>query len=239
MASLTCDGCGTVVEGGTLRAFSDAYVEHVRDVHPDWPFPEVAIRNVAEATQRLTGSTERLDSIGPIEVRPVTEDRIDDWLAFFDHDAFAGNPVDAVCYCTGPLLGNAGSRPWQENRSCMLGMLRSGRAYGYLAYAGGRPAGWVNATMRDNAVISVACFAIAPPYRRHGVATALLERVLADAKERGAERVEANPMNQPEESDAANFRGRLGLFLAHGFEVVERREHDSLVRWPNGRLVAQ
>jgi ribosomal protein S18 acetylase RimI-like enzyme len=231
MARLECDGCGTVVERGTLQAFSDAYVEHVREVHPDWPFPEIAIRNVAEATQRLTGSTERLDTIGPIEVHPVTEERIEDWLAFFDHDAFAGNPVDAVCYCTGPLLGDTSSRPWQVNRSCMVEMLRNGRAYGYLAYAGGRPAGWVNASMRENAVISVACFVIAPPFRRHGVAGALLARVLADAPARAAKVVEASPLNQADASDAANFRGHLGLFLAHGFEVVERRESDSLVRW--------
>lgn len=231
MASHMCDGCGVVVEGDTLRAFSDAYLAHVREVHADWPYPDVVVRNVAEATQRLTGSTERLDTIGPVSVRPVTEDRIEDWLAFFDHDAFAGNPVDAVCYCTGPMLGDTSSRPWQENRSCMVGMLRSGRAYGYLAYAGGRAAGWVNASMRENAVILVACFAIAPPYRRHGVAGALLDRVLADAAGRGASWVEARPLNQPDGADAANFRGHLGLFLARGFDVVERREHDSLVRW--------
>lgn len=219
-----------MVAAEELRAFSDAYLARVRAAHPEWPFPDQAVRNVAEATQRLTGSTERLDSIGPISVRPVTAERIDDWLAFFDHDAFAGNPVDAVCYCTGPMLGDAGSRPWQENRTCMVGMLRSGRAYGYLAYAGNRAAGWVNASMRENAVISVACFVIAPPYRRHGVAAALLERVLADAAARGADVVEARPLTQPEDADAANFRGHLGLFLAHGFEVVERREQDAVVR---------
>ncbi|GAB3425339.1 hypothetical protein GCM10027569_62330 [Flindersiella endophytica] len=230
-----------MVEGGTLRAFSDAYVEHVREAHPDWPFPEIAIRNVAEATQRLTGSTERLDTIGAIEVHPVVDerndrnerdDRIEDWLAFFDHDAFAGNPVDAVCYCTGPLLGDTSSRPWQVNRSCMVEMLRNGRAYGYLAYAGNRTAGWVNATMRENATIDIGCFAIAPPFRRHGVAGALLAHVLADAQTRGAKSVEARPLNQPDTSAAANYRGHLGLFLAHGFVVVERREHDSLVRRP-------
>lgn len=230
MASLTCDGCGTLVAGDTLQTFSDAYVEHVRDAHPDWPFPEVAVRNVAEATQRLTGSTQRLDAIGQIEVHPVTNERIDDWLGFFDHDAFAGNPVDAVCYCTGPMLGDTSQNPWQENRSCMVEMLRNRRAYGYLAYVGGQAAGWVNASLRANQVIDVACFVIAPPFRRHGVAGALLERVLADAPARAASAVEACPLNQPDNADAANYRGHLALFLHHGFEVVEQREHDSLVR---------
>lgn len=55
-----CDDCGAMIEGADLSAFSDAYVAHVRVRHPDWPYPEVAIRNVAEATQRLTGSTKSL-----------------------------------------------------------------------------------------------------------------------------------------------------------------------------------
>jgi ribosomal protein S18 acetylase RimI-like enzyme len=240
----TCEDCGVTVAAAELRAFSDAYLAHAREAHPDWPFPDQAIRNVAEATQRLTGSTERLDSIGPISVEPVTGERIDDWLGFFDHDGFAGNPVDAVCYCTGPHIPGSGMRPWRQNRADMLELLRTGRAFGYLAYAGGQVAGWVNASMRsecaryrlgsdsDLAVIAVTCFVIAPPFRRHGVARALLRRVLADAGERGAGRVEAYPSNRPDPSDAANYRGHPELFLSHGFQVAERREHDTVLRRP-------
>jgi GNAT superfamily N-acetyltransferase len=238
----TCEACATEISGADLGEFGDAYVAHVRSVHPDWPFPELAIRNVAEATQRLTGSTLRLDRIGPVTTHAVSAERVDDWLAFFDHDAFAGNPVDAVCYCTGPMLGDAGGRPWRDNRAAMASLLLSGRAFGYLAYAGDRVAGWVNASMRsecarfrlgteaDGAVISVSCFAIAPPYRRHGVASALLRRVLTDAPSRGAAWVEAYPLNAADRSDAGNHRGHLELFLAHGFQVAERREHDTVLR---------
>jgi hypothetical protein len=58
-------------------------VAHGQESHT-WSYPEEAIRNYArnyaEATERLTGSTERLSEIADITVRPVTKDRIDDWL---------------------------------------------------------------------------------------------------------------------------------------------------------------
>jgi hypothetical protein len=145
-----CEACGAAVEGGApgVDAFADAFLAHVRADHPEWPFPDGAVRNYAEATQRLTGSTERLESIGAVEVHAVTGERLDDWLAFFDHDAFAGKPEWAACYCTEPHLLARGtppdqseSRPWRENRQMMVDLLRGGRSFGYLAYAGGRPAG--------------------------------------------------------------------------------------------------
>ena len=63
-------------------------------------------------------------------------------------------------------------------------------SFGYLAYVNGQPAGWVNASSRSDyglyrrvdpdgpepqSVIGVSCFLIAPPFRRHGVASALLD----------------------------------------------------------------
>lgn len=246
-----CDGCGTIVEGSSLQEFSDAYLAHVRSQHPDWSFPDLAIRNVAEATQRLTGSTDRLGSIGQVAVHQVSVDRIEDWVDFFDHDGFAGNPVDAVCYCSSPHVfpagqqGGAEMRPWRDNREMMIHLLRSGRVVGYLAYVDGRPAGWVNASKRAECsqlrwddvdqlgevdVVSIACFVIAPPYRRHGLATALLERVLDDAPRRGAAYVEAYPLNRPTASDAGNHRGPASLFTGHGFHIVRQREQDTIMR---------
>lgn len=246
-----CEACGEVIRGTGLPAFGDAYIAHVRARHPDWPFPDIAIRNVAEATQRLTGSTERLDTLGEVSIHPVSASRLSDWLSFFDHDAFAGNPVDAVCYCTGPHVfargkrGGGELRPWRQNRELMCELLSSRRAEGYLAYVDDRPAGWVNASRRSNCsmyrlgadatpadedVISVACFVIAPPYRRHGLAAALLQRVLDDAAARGVAYVEAYPLNESAPSDAGNYRGHPAMFAARGFEIVDVREWDTVMR---------
>src|SRR5688572_22052062 len=117
----------------------------------------------------------------------------------------------------------------------MVDLLRSGHAFGYLAYVDGRPAGWVNASRRaacamfrlgdtaeppDDDVVSIACFVIAPPYRRHGLAEALLRRVIADAPARGVSWVEAYPPTELRIDDAWNFRGPKVLFERHGFEAV-------------------
>ena len=173
---------------------------------------------------------------------PVTEDRVDDWLRFFDRDAFAGNPDWASCYCLEPHVPATPEQPeraWRETRATMAERLRGGTTFGYLAYVDGRPAGWVNASLRSDyglyrlvdpdgpeplSVIGVSCFVIAPPFRRHGIASALLDRVIADASARGASWIEGYPHNKPEKSDAGHFRGPRSMYDARGFEAIEVRE---------------
>jgi hypothetical protein len=52
-----CDACGVTVEGADLESLGDAHIAHVRAEHPDWPYPDRAIRNYVEAAQCRTGST--------------------------------------------------------------------------------------------------------------------------------------------------------------------------------------
>ena len=251
-----CFGCDVVVEARDAEGVADAFVAHAAEAH-DWSYPEEALRNYArnyaEARERLTGSTERLPEIGEITVHRVTEDRIDDWLGFFDHDGFAGNPDWASCYCLEPHELPPPEMPerlWTHNRNAMAERLRHGRAFGYLAYVDGKPAGWVNASSRSDyaeylrpadsdgsapeSAIGVSCFVIAPPYRRHGVAGALLDRVVADAADRGASWVEGYPRNKPEEGDGGNFRGPRSMYESRGFEPVEVRDRDTVIRRPVG-----
>ncbi len=249
-----CEECGATIEAPDRDALGDAWVAHVRSVHADWPFPDVAIRNYADAGERLTGPTERLDTIGDVVIHPVTEDRLDDWLAFFDHDAFADNRAWAACYCFEPHGHPKGVPPeeaenhgWRDNREAMIDLLRSGKSFGYLAYVDGRPAGWVNASKRseyalyrmgegadpaDTDVVGVSCFVIAPPYRRHGLAAKLLDRVVADAAGRGAEWVEAYPSKAPRPDDASHFRGPRALLDEFGFDPVAEEERHLVVRKP-------
>src|SRR5262249_10326781 len=136
-------------------------------------------------------------------------------------------------------------RLWCETRATMAERFQGGTTFGYLAYVGARTAGWVNASLRSEyglyrdvdpdgpdstIVIGVACFVIAPPFRRHGVASALLDRVIADASARGAAWIEAYPFNQPESSDAGHFRGPRSMYDARGFESIEVRKRDTVVR---------
>jgi GNAT superfamily N-acetyltransferase len=243
-------GCGAAIEGADMQALGDTFITHVRAEHPDWPFPDMAIRNFAEATQRLTGSTERLDVIGEVTVEPVTAGRIDDWLQLFDHDGFADNPAWAACYCMEPHDRSAdepevAEAHWSERRTQMVERLRGGGASGYLAYVDGTPAGWVNASKRsdytlyrlgndadpaDTDVVGISCFVIAPAYRRHGLAVKLLERVVADAPGRGVAYIEAYPPTEAREGDDANFRGPQPMYEAHGFEPLEQRGRNTVMR---------
>jgi GNAT superfamily N-acetyltransferase len=247
---MQCFGCDVVVDGDDLEDIADRFVAHAAEIH-DWSYPEEAMRNYArnyaEATERQSDATDRLPEIGEVEVHAVTEDRIDDWLDFFDHRAFAGNPDWAACYCLeihDPPSEDMPERPWRQNRAAMVERLRTGTTFGYLAYVDGEPAGWVNASPRSetryraidpdgpepSSVVGVSCFVIAPPYRRHGVATALLDRVVADASGRGAEWVEGYPSNIRDESETEHYRGPRRIFDDQGFATIEVRENDTVVR---------
>jgi GNAT superfamily N-acetyltransferase len=257
-----CEECGSVVEGADAEAFGDAFIAHARADHPDWPFPDMAIRNYAAATQRLSDRTKRLDEIGSVQIHPVTEERMADWLAFFDRDGFAGNPAWASCYCLEPFLldpnapePDALNTSWQERRALAVTYFQGGRAYGYLAYVDGTAAGWVNASRRgeqalyrrtdagapaaggpadaptDGETVALSCFLIAPPYRGHGIAARLLERVLADAPGRGIRAVEAYPFHEGRQNAfGPDFHGSPAMFAAAGFEPVEKRERYTVVR---------
>lgn len=98
-----------------------------------------------------------------------------------------------------------------------------------LAYSGRRIVGWCNATARaefasvatgdDEGVASVVCFVVAPPYRRHGVASDLLEGVVGSFRDIGFDRLEAYPVKDASDQRKA-FHGTVGLFASAGFEIV-------------------
>jgi len=246
-----CFECGAVVEAGDVEAVEAAFSAHGRDQHT-WPYPETAIRtyarNFAEAVERSTGDTERRAEIGEVTIHPVTADRVDDWLRLFDHDAFPDNPDWASCYCLEPHVPatpDNPERPWRETRATMAERFATGATFGYLAYVDGRPAGWVNASLRSTyglygdvepggpdprTIIGVSCFVVAPPYRRHGIAAALLDRVIADAPGRGAAWIEAYPHTEPKDSDAGHFRGARGMYDERGFEAAKVRDKYTVVR---------
>ncbi|MFX1483803.1 MAG: GNAT family N-acetyltransferase [Promethearchaeota archaeon] len=246
-----CFECDEVIEAESLEALADVFVAHGHKDH-SWEYPDEAVRNYAcnyaEAVERLTGDTVRKEEIGEITISRVTEDSIDDWLQFFDHDGFAGNPDWASCYCLEPHVPSTDEnpeRPWRESRSIMVERLSKGETYGYLAYVDSKPVGWVNASLRSDyelfqqvdsdgpepaSVIGVSCFVIAPPYRKHGVASALLDHVIEEAAIRGALWIEGYPRNEPESNDAAHFRGPRSMYTKRGFQAVVVRERDTVMR---------
>ena len=75
--NVKCFACDALMEAADSNALANAFVAHGKEAHT-WSYPEEAIRNYAtnyaEATERLTGSTERLSEIADVTVHPVTED---------------------------------------------------------------------------------------------------------------------------------------------------------------------
>jgi GNAT superfamily N-acetyltransferase len=246
-----CFECPALIEGVDADAVVEAFLAHAQASH-SWSYPEQALRNYArnyaEAPQRLTGATERRPTIGEVTVHAVSEDRIDDWLRLFDHEGFPDNPDWASCYCLThhvPAPPELPERAWRDARAAVVARLKEGSTFGYLAYADGSVAGWVNASLRSSyglfqlvdprgpaprSVVGVACFVIAPPFRRHGVASALLDRVIADAAGRGAAWIEGYPHNNPESNDAGHFRGPRSMYESRGFQAVEVQERFTLMR---------
>jgi GNAT superfamily N-acetyltransferase len=242
MLTQVCDACETKLSGSNREELLANSLEHFKSAHPKWGATETSASNWLDAKERLTGSTERVPEIGSLEVHRVTGERVDDLLRFFDHDGFADNPGWASCYCVfyhQEELTTPEIRPWQQNRAEIEKRLRDGTTVGFLAYADGKPVGWCNASPRsaypvrrkgkeDDDVGVVACFVIAPAYRRHGVARALLDSAVENFRKSRMKRVEAHPVLGTD-ADAANYHGPLPLYIEAGFKEAERDERTVLV----------
>lgn len=185
-----------------------------------------------------------------ITIKPLTPELIPSYLDFFDNRAFGEGDSNGPCYCTCPMQTSeeidqmvsefAGDVKGTIRRHAVK-MLNEGKIHGYLAYDGDTAVGWCNAGnfdgyinnryqfvpdfARQNTIgktMSVVCFSLAPEYRGKGISTALLERIIADARAEGFEAVEgyAHLQNRCDDFD---FKGPTKLYEKLGFvPVVEQ-----------------
>ena len=181
----------------------------------------------------------------PFSIHPLSADRLPEWLRFFDHDAFADNPRWQSCYCHF-LHADPAEKPWEqrtgeENRRAVIPLIERRELHGFLAYAGDKVIGWCHAApsahipalhdepgAMDGDVGSVVCFVVAKPWRRRGVAHALLDAACADLKAQGMGIVQAYPQREPK-SEGAMHMGPLQLYLDRGFQVWRDVPGDSSV----------
>ena len=184
-----------------------------------------------------------------ITIKPLTLELTPVYLDFFDNKAFSDGNPNGPCYCNVPIMDNASVRQMtSEFGSDAKGTLRGyaekqladGKIFGYFAFDGNTAIGWCNAGNMDDYIIndyqfipdiarrnacgktmSVVCFAIAPEYCGKGVATALLEHVIADARAGGYAAVEgyANVLEEPVYYD---FKGPVHLYEKAGFTQAAR-----------------
>lgn len=180
-----------------------------------------------------------------LELHRLVPARRDDFLRFFDHDAFPDNPRWQRCYCHW-LHHDADT--WQDttaeqNRAASSRMIERGEMTGVLAYRDGKVIGWCNAAPW-NAYLALAdlrqpdadqtgavvCFVIAPGARRQGAARALLDAACNGLRESGLKFAMAKPVRTAQ-GEAANHFGHLEMYLAAGFGIHrENGDGDVFVR---------
>jgi GNAT superfamily N-acetyltransferase len=136
------------------------------------------------------------------------------------------------------------ARSASVNRDAKRELICTGRAQGWLAYVDGRVAGWVNAAprarlpqYRDDDDLpredidcsgTIACFIIAKPYRRQGIAKQLLTAAVDGFRRQGMRYAEAFPRRRPQD-DAEAHVGPLDMYLAAGFELLRDLDNEYLI----------
>jgi GNAT superfamily N-acetyltransferase len=192
--------------------------------------------------------TERTD-LPALQIHPLTPERMRDYLAFFDGEAFRDNPNWAGCYCYFYHADHS-TREWEarggeENRAAVCALIQAGRHRGYLAYLEGQPVAWCHAAPRRlianvdrdpnvasedaDRVGSIVCFVVAPGMRGRGVGRALLRRACERFSIEGLSIAEAYP-RPGADSQAANYHGPLEMYLREGFAVWRDLEDYVVVR---------
>lgn len=225
---MTCQ-CGAEISAADLEALIDPVLAHMSEAHAEFRVTRVDVRNYLEAEDRSAGaSTERLDTIGEVEVVPISPGQVGAIARFFDYDALPDNPQWASCYCVS-YFPEGGDKPWQENRASLCNRVETGTVTGALAYVDGTLAGWCNATARaeiprratgdDSGVCSVICFVISPPYRFHGISGKLLDGAIDHARASGFTLIEGYPRPDWDKPEHA-FSGPIRLYEEAGFEKV-------------------
>ena len=141
----------------------------------------------------------------------------------------------------------AQQNPGPASRKVAEQQISDGALRGYLAYDGGISIGWCNANDRANYPAepyyddvlfhapaemkekAVVCFEIAPDHRRKGVATALLNQVITDAKAEGYAAVVGFPVMRKERYEWDN-QGPIRLYEKTGFTKASEKDGKAVMR---------
>jgi GNAT superfamily N-acetyltransferase len=174
----------------------------------------------------------------PPAIHPLTIERWNDLVALFGERGACGG-----CWCMWWRLARRAFENGKGagNRRALRSIVAAGRVPGLIAYVDGTPAGWCSVAPREEypvlsrsrvlapvdelPVWSIVCFFIARPFRKTGLAGALIKGALAFAKRRGARIVEGYPVEPAATSypDAFAYTGLASSFRRAGFVEVARR----------------
>ena len=188
-----------------------------------------------------------------ITIKPLTPELAADYFDFFENRAFTDDSPYR-CYCQvyqmtkeqyQAVYDKAKTNPGPVSREIAEHQIAEGVLRGYLAYVDGKSVGWCNANDRANYPAepvydvpfhapaakkekAVICFEIAPEYRRQGIAAALLDRVITDAKAEGYQAVVSFPVVRIQRYEW-DFAGPIRLYEKSGFVKVTEAKQDERI----------
>ena len=184
-----------------------------------------------------------------IQIKKLTRSLTDDFLRFFDCDAFSDHEEWAGCYCL------EGHLTRQQDNFCIVRsvrrrkaemMIHQGIMHGYLLYEGEKVVGWCSAADKLNYGLIAGdedyatddgargrtkvlyCIDIAPAYRGQGLARRIIERFVTDAKAEGYTYAEAYPLT--DEAKPYQYKGPVRLYEKLGFETLKKLDEVYIVR---------
>jgi GNAT superfamily N-acetyltransferase len=168
------------------------------------------------------------------EIFPLSFDRLNDFLYFFDNIAFTDHKEWEGCYC---IFYHVRAKEGESinRRDVAIDLIKRNKLCGYLAYFNGKVIGWCNTSDKASypyilsekilwdkdeinlKIKSIVCFTIDPAMRQKGVATQLLAKICLDAKVEGYDYIEGYPIKN-ENDYFGNYKGPLKLYQKSGFE---------------------
>jgi ribosomal protein S18 acetylase RimI-like enzyme len=170
------------------------------------------------------------------EIYPLSIDRLNDYLYFFDNVAFSDDDDWKGCYCVAYHLINVDVEKINR-RELAIDLIKQNKLCGYLAYLNGNVVGWCNSSDKESypklvadktiyddndkgkKIKSIVCFSIALSMRSKGVATKLLEKICDDAKIENYDYIESYPGKIEYTDDfSRNYLGTANMYKKFGFE---------------------
>ena len=179
-----------------------------------------------------------------LRVLPATAERWDDLVDLFERKGPRGghrNVPGYGCWCMywrDRSLGHG-----TPKKRALGSLVRAAREPGLLAYDAEEAVGWVSVARReeyeallrspqyrphdqDEGVWSIVCFVVDRPRQGEGIAGALVDAAVKQARKGFAAALEA----YPHRSKKDNYMGHLDLFLERGFRVVRETATRMVVR---------
>jgi GNAT superfamily N-acetyltransferase len=177
-----------------------------------------------------------------LDIKPLTPERLPDLASLFEQ---GGDPK--YCWCAYfrirgfDFSSGSKARHRKVMETAARDGARQGRAPGLVAYDGGEAVGWVSvgpredyerlayskvlAPVDDKPVWSIVCFVVGRRSRGQGIANALLAAAVDYARDHGATRLEAYPVETREGIRIGSgelYKGTLSMFERARFKVVAR-----------------